>query len=77
MFEKFVHLVGFITRIYHDAWSPERQNSTIHNTEEQQDMSCRHVASHSGAGKISALPGCDSLQRRSMETFVCPIYYTA
>jgi len=24
-FEKLVHLVGFITRIYHDAWSPERQ----------------------------------------------------
>jgi len=23
--EKLVHLVGFITRIYHDAWSPERQ----------------------------------------------------
>ena len=25
-FEKLVHLVGFITRIYHDTWSPERQN---------------------------------------------------
>ena len=25
-FEKFVHLVGFIIRIYHDARSPERQN---------------------------------------------------
>jgi len=24
-FEKLVHPVGFITRIYHDAWSPERQ----------------------------------------------------
>ena len=24
-FEKLLHLVGFITRIYHDAWSPERQ----------------------------------------------------
>ena len=24
-FEKLVHLVGFIIRIYHDAWSPERQ----------------------------------------------------
>ena len=24
-FEKLIHLVGFITRIYHDAWSPERQ----------------------------------------------------
>ena len=24
-FEKLVHLVGFITRIYHDARSPERQ----------------------------------------------------
>jgi len=24
-FEKFVHLVGFIIRIYHDARSPERQ----------------------------------------------------
>jgi len=23
--EKLVHLVGFIIRIYHDAWSPERQ----------------------------------------------------
>jgi len=22
-FEKLVHLVGFIIRIYHDAWSPE------------------------------------------------------
>jgi len=24
-FEKLVHLVGFVIRIYHDAWSPERQ----------------------------------------------------
>jgi len=23
--EKLVHVVGFIIRIYHDAWSPERQ----------------------------------------------------
>jgi len=27
-FEKLVHLVGFITRIYHDARSPERQIQT-------------------------------------------------
>jgi len=26
-FGKLVHLVGFIIRIYHDAWSPERQIS--------------------------------------------------
>ena len=26
-FEKLVHLVGFIIRIYHDARSPERQRS--------------------------------------------------
>ena len=26
-FEKLVHLVGFIIRIYHDAQSPERQIS--------------------------------------------------
>jgi hypothetical protein len=25
-FEKLVHLVGFIIRIYHDAWSSERQS---------------------------------------------------
>jgi len=24
-FEKFLHPVGFIIRIYHDAWSPERK----------------------------------------------------
>ena len=24
-FEKLEHLVGFIIRIYYDAWSPERQ----------------------------------------------------
>jgi len=28
-FEKSVHLVGFIIRIYHDARSPERQNRNI------------------------------------------------
>jgi hypothetical protein len=28
-FEKLVHLVGYIIRIYHDAWSPERQNTCI------------------------------------------------
>ena len=28
-FEKLVHLVGFIVRIYHDAPSPERQNRII------------------------------------------------
>ena len=26
-FEKLVHLVGFIIRIYHDARSPERQST--------------------------------------------------
>jgi hypothetical protein len=26
-FEKLVQLVGFIIRMYHDAWSPERQMS--------------------------------------------------
>ena len=25
-FEKLVYLVGFIIRIYHDAWSPERRS---------------------------------------------------
>ena len=32
-FEKLVHLVGFIVRIYHDARSPERQirNLYLHN----------------------------------------------
>jgi len=29
-FEKLVHLVGFIIRIYHDARSPERQFITMH-----------------------------------------------
>jgi len=29
-FEKSVHLIGFITRIYHDAPSPERQFITMH-----------------------------------------------
>ena len=28
-FEKLVHLVGFIIRIYHDARSPERQNHAV------------------------------------------------
>jgi len=28
-FEKLVHLVGFTIRIYHDAWSPERQNACV------------------------------------------------
>jgi len=28
-FEKLVYLVGFIIRIYHDAWSPECQKSTL------------------------------------------------
>ena len=28
-FEKLVHLVGFITRIYHVARSPERQNNVL------------------------------------------------
>jgi len=26
-FEKLVHLIGFIIRVYHDARSPERQNN--------------------------------------------------
>ena len=29
IFEKLVHLVGFIIRIYHDARSPEYQNEKI------------------------------------------------
>jgi len=31
-FEKLVHLVGFITRYYHDAQSPERQIRTLSNS---------------------------------------------
>jgi len=31
IFEKFVHLVGFIIRIYHDARSPERQAHKFKN----------------------------------------------
>ena len=27
-FEKLMHLVGSIIKIYHDAWSPERQITT-------------------------------------------------
>ena len=50
-----MHLVGVVIRNYHNAWSPECQNTTIHYIDELQEMSCRHVASHSGAGKISAL----------------------
>ena len=29
-FEKLVHLVGLIIRIYHDAWSPERQTKGMY-----------------------------------------------
>jgi len=29
-FEKLVHLVGFIIRIYHDARSPERQINSVY-----------------------------------------------
>ena len=28
-FEELVQLVGFIIRIYHDVWSPERQKTAI------------------------------------------------
>jgi len=28
-FEKLVHLVGLITKLYHDARSPERQKTSI------------------------------------------------
>jgi len=28
-FEELVHLVGFIIRIYHDAWSPEHKKKTL------------------------------------------------
>ena len=39
-FEKLVHLVGFIIRIYHDARSPERQNySIIYNDISPSDIS--------------------------------------
>ena len=31
-FQKLVHLVGFIVRIYHDARSPERQKSLIYES---------------------------------------------
>ena len=30
-FEKLVHLIGFIIRIYHDARSPERQIRTAYS----------------------------------------------
>jgi len=38
-FEKLVHLVGFIVRIYHDARSPERQITII----SEQQTGCHFV----------------------------------
>ena len=64
-----MHLVGVIVRIYHDAWSPEHQNTTIHNNKEQQGMSCRHVASQSGAVR-SLLFRDDPLQITSQQTHI-------
>ena len=29
-FEKLVHVVGFIIRIYHDAWPPEPENHVFY-----------------------------------------------
>ena len=38
-FEKLVHLVGFIIRIYHDVQSSECQIRTVCNYTGRQDMS--------------------------------------
>jgi len=43
-FEKFVDLVGLINRIYHDAWSSERQNTVT-------NYSKRNVPRNTGVRK--------------------------
>ena len=40
-FEKLVHLVGFIIRIYHDARSPERQTDKLNYDSERGDRGHR------------------------------------
>ena len=52
-FEKVVHLVGFITRIYHDAQSLERQIflsvgtfHTMHRKTENSDLLYTNADSH-------------------------------
>jgi len=47
-FEKLVHLVGFIIRLYHDARSPERQII---------DQSVTTITAHSTASRIFRTDG--------------------
>jgi len=48
-FEKLVHLVGFIIRIYHAAWSPERQ---IHI---KKILPCENVIPHTTSNTLKCL----------------------
>ena len=45
-FEKFVDLVGFIIRIYHDARSPERQTRELYKPHCQVVVSRTHTHTH-------------------------------
>ena len=44
-FEKLVHLVGFIIRIYHDARSPERQIIALYNNVDVSGQRCNKMYS--------------------------------
>ena len=49
-FEKLVHLVGFVIRIYHDARSPERQINLLTSVN---NATCRHPESTSVLNTLS------------------------
>jgi len=59
-FEKLVHIVGFITRIYHDARSPERNFLSAKGSSTFQKWSVHHAVKNSFGNSATPTSGPES-----------------
>ena len=83
-FEKLVHLVGFIIRIYHEARSPERQIYSL--TQHLGFLRCRKLAEKLTEVRTAMFPvttlevrtfvWSNDVLRKSSQVFVSPLSYS-
>ena len=69
-YEKLVHLVAFIIRIYHDARSPERQILYLFFVGDNRSLKC-HISRYTFVGQAPILDGIPHVINRNLQHWVC------
>jgi hypothetical protein len=69
-YEKLVHLVAFIIRIYHDARSPERQILYLFFVGDNRSLKC-HISRYTFVGQAPILDGLPHVINRNLQHWVC------